>query len=532
MGETTHPDPDSTARGPGGDGNDPIARLNSLNSWHSDWSGLRVAVVGLGVTGFSVADTLAELGAEVLVVAPATGTDDRAMILEVVGVSVVSDPLDSIPAAFIGFAPELIIVSPGFRPEHPVLVWAGEKQIAVWGDIELAWRVRDKVNPAEWIVVTGTNGKTTTVRLAAHLLAAHGVRVAPCGNIGVPVLDAVRDPVGFDVFVVELSSFQLHAMPRHGPGAIHPWSSAVLNIADDHLDWHGSRAAYRAAKATVYENTKVACVYNRADVATVRLVEEADVEEGARAIGFGLDVPGPSDVGIVDGILCDRAFLEERRTSALEVTTVEELAAHGLGAPHTVANVLAATALARSYGVPVAVIRDAVTTFRLDEHRIQPVAQDGGIRWVDDSKATNPHAAHASLRACESVVWIVGGLLKGVDVDDLVREHVQRLRAAIVIGVDRVAIVEAFRRHAPGLPLFEVSTRDTENVMSAAVALAAQVAQPGDTVLLAPAAASMDQFIDYGDRGRRFQAAVLRHLGGEANDGSHAPASPDSGGGS
>ncbi|KZE95491.1 UDP-N-acetylmuramoylalanine--D-glutamate ligase [Agromyces sp. NDB4Y10] len=492
-------------------------RLDGLTSWHADWRGLRVAVLGLGVTGFAVADTLAELGADVTVFAR-DRDDDRARILDVIGVRLVVHPLDEVPADLAETPPELVVVSPGFRPDHPVLRWAADAGVPVWGDIELAWRVRDKVKAAEWMLITGTNGKTTTVQLAATLIAAHDVRVAPCGNIGVPVLDAVRDPLGYDVLVVELSSFQLHAMPTSGPGAVHPFSSVCLNLADDHLDWHGSMEAYRDAKAKVYQNAKVACVYNRADEATMHMVEDAEVEEGARAIGFGLDTPGPSDFGVVDGILCDRAFLEERRTAALEITTLDELEPRGLAVPHIVANILAASALARSYGVPVGVIHDALASFRLDAHRIETVAIAGGIRWIDDSKATNPHAAEASLRAFGRVVWIVGGLLKGVDADALVARHAARLRAAIVIGRDRAALVEAFRRHAPDVPLFEVATTDTESVMPDAVALAASVAEDGDTVLLAPAAASMDQFTDYADRGRRFHDAVRERLGGTAND--------------
>jgi UDP-N-acetylmuramoylalanine--D-glutamate ligase len=500
------------------------SRLDTLTSWNADWRGLRIAVLGLGVTGFAVADTLAELGADVLVLAPEVD-DDRARILEVIGAKLLRHPLDNVPERLIAFGPELVVASPGFHPDHPVLEWAADSDVAVWGDIELAWRVRDKVNAAEWILVTGTNGKTTTVQLTATFLAANGLRAAPCGNIGVPVLDAVRDPGGFDVLVVELSSYQLHHLPKAGPGALHPWASVCLNVADDHLDWHGSPEAYRAAKATVYENTKIACVYNRADEATMHMVEEADVEEGARAVGFGLDTPGPSDFGVVEGILCDRAFLEERATSALEIITVGELEPHGLAAPHIVQNILAAAALARSYGVPVGVIHDALGDFRLDAHRIETVAEAGGIRWIDDSKATNPHAAEASLRAFGRVVWIVGGLLKGVDADALVGAHAARLRAAIVIGVDRAVLVAAFRRHAPDMPVFEVVTDDTETVMPEAVAFAASVAEPGDTVLLAPAAASMDQFADYADRGRRFNEAVRARLGGEA-DGDSAPHDP------
>ncbi|WP_350346862.1 UDP-N-acetylmuramoyl-L-alanine--D-glutamate ligase [Agromyces sp. G08B096] len=507
----------------------PASRLDGLTSWHADWSGLRVAVLGLGVTGFAVADTLTELGADVLVLAPARD-DDRARILEVIGAKLVTDPLEAVPAELEAFAPELLIASPGFHPDHPVLEWAGGAGVPVWGDIELAWRVRDKVNAADWILVTGTNGKTTTVQLAATLLAANGLRAAPCGNIGVPVLDAVRDPGGFDVLVVELSSYQLHHVPTEGPGAIHPWAAACLNLADDHLDWHGSLEAYAAAKGKVYANTRVACVYNRADEATRRMVEDAEVEEGARAIGFGLDTPGPSDFGVVEGILCDRAFLEERRTAALELATLDELEPLGLGAPHVVANILAAAALVRSYGVPAPVVHDALLDFRLDAHRIETVALAGGVRWIDDSKATNPHAAEASLRAFGRVIWIVGGLLKGVDADALVAAHVDRLRAAIVIGRDRQALVAAFARHAPELPLFEVTTDDTGLVMPEAVALAAAVAEEGDTVLLAPAAASMDQFADYADRGRRFHEAVRSMLGGEADgDSAQEPARGEDG---
>jgi UDP-N-acetylmuramoylalanine--D-glutamate ligase len=495
-------------------------RVLGLSSWNDDWSGLRVGVLGLGVTGFSVADTLAELGSQVLVVAEKV--DDRyRLMLEVIGAELVQAvPLDVVPAELSSLDPELLVVSPGFHPDHPVIVWALERGIPVWGDVELAWRLRDKVGtsgagsaPAEWIAVTGTNGKTTTVQLTAAMLAAGGLRVAPCGNIGVPVLDAVRDPAGFDVFVVELSSYQLHST-----SSMSPWAAVCLNVAEDHLDWHGSMEAYVAAKARVYTNTRSACVYNRSDPLTLKMVEEAEVVEGARAIGFDLGVPGPSDVGIVDGILVDRAFHDDRHHSALEVTTVARLAALGLGAPHTVADVLAATALARSVGVSIPAIRTALETFRLDRHRIEVVEVRDEITWVDDSKATNPHAAAASLSAYPSVVWIAGGLLKGVDIDPLVRARAGTLRGAVLLGEDRTALLEAFQRHAPHLPVREATGTETKSVMSVAVELAAALAVPGDVVLLAPAAASMDQFIDYSDRGDRFAHAVRHYLGGDPAD--------------
>jgi UDP-N-acetylmuramoylalanine--D-glutamate ligase len=491
-----------------------LTRVAGLTSWNSEWSGLRVAILGLGVTGFSVADTLVELGASVFVIA-STARDEQKQLLEVIGGRYLERDLSSVPDELIDFDPELIVVSPGFYPDSPILVWGADQGLPIWGDIELAWRVRDKVTPvAEWVLVTGTNGKTTTTQLATAMLEADGRRAAAVGNVGVPVLDAVRYPSGFDVLVVELSSYQLHWLGQTPEGTLSPWASVCLNLADDHLDWHGSFAAYRADKAKVYTNTRVAAVYNRADEATRHMVEDAEVIEGARAIGFGLDAPGPSDLGVVDGILCDRAFLDDRATTALELTTSSELTAVGLGAPHSIANVLAASALARSFGVPPAIIRAALRDFRMDSHRTEVIAENGGVVWIDDSKATNPHAAAASLRAHPNIVWIVGGLLKGVDIDELVRLHAGRLSAVVVIGVDRSLPVTAFERHAPGVPLFEVNTAETSEVMPSAVRLAAAVAKAGDVVLLAPAAASMDQFTNYKDRGTRFASAVREYLAG------------------
>jgi UDP-N-acetylmuramoylalanine--D-glutamate ligase len=500
-------------------------RLDSLTSWNADWKGLRAVVLGLSVTGFSVADTLAELGAEVLVVTE-KADEDYERLLPVIGARLWTGPLDTVPAELSDFAPDVIVASPGFAPQHPVVSWARESGIALWGDVELAWRVRDKVvrpdgRPADWILITGTNGKTTTTRLTATMLVEGGLRAAPVGNIGTPVLDAVRDPAGFDALVVELSSHQLWYLGlQSSPDPVSPHASVCLNLADDHLEWHGSFDAYRDAKAHVYDLTRVACVYNKADAATMRMVEDADVVDGARAIGFDLGVPGPSDFGVVDGILVDRAFLEDRRTSALELTTVEDLERSGLSAPHMVANVLAASALARSLDVPPAAIRHALRTFQLDPHRIEIVAIVEGITWVDDSKATNPHAAASSLAAYPGAVWVVGGLLKGVDISDLIAGRGARSKAAIVIGIERDAVVAAFARHAPHVPVFEVDAVETEEVMARVVELAAGVARDGDVVLLAPAAASFDQFASYADRGRRFADAVKDRFARGA-DGEH-----------
>ncbi|MBL3700107.1 UDP-N-acetylmuramoyl-L-alanine--D-glutamate ligase [Leucobacter luti] len=477
-------------------------RVSALTSWHHDWSRLRVAVLGLGVTGFSVADTLVELGARVRVIHGAPDPE-RERLLDVIGSERFCDEADAAQLADLeAFDPELVVVSPGYRPDHPLTTWAAAHGVTVWGDIELGWRLRDKTERvADWICITGTNGKTTTTQLTAHMLAAGGLRVTPAGNIGTPILDALRDPQGYDVIVVELSSFQLERL-----GEISPFASACLNFADDHLDWHGGADAYWAAKAKVYAGTQVACVYNRADPATERMVEEADVVEGARAISFGLDTPPPSGFGIVEGILVDRGFHVGRRAEAYELVTVAELAERDLAAPHMVQNVLAAAALARSRGVEPADIATAIVSFVPDPHRTQRLGEHAGLVWIDDSKATNAHAADASLRALQDVVWIVGGLLKGVDIDELVSTHAHRLRGAVVIGVDRAPVLAALRRHLGERPVTEIDA--PSEIMVAAVAAAAAIAQPGDTVLLSPAAASMDQFDSYADRGRRFQAAV------------------------
>jgi UDP-N-acetylmuramoylalanine--D-glutamate ligase len=186
-----------------------------------------------------------------------------------------------------------------------------------------------------------------------------------------------------------------------------------------------------------------------------------------------------------------------------EATELATLADIGVPGAHNVANALAAAAMARSFGVPATAVRDGLLAFVPEAHRNALVVETDGISWVDDSKATNPHAAAASLAAYPSVVWVAGGLLKGADVDDLVRDAAPRLRAVVLLGTDRAVLREALRRHAPDVPVVEVSRLDTE-AMQEVVAAARSLARPGDTVLLAPAAASMDCFLDYKQRGDLF----------------------------
>ena len=382
--------------------------------------------------------------------------------------------------------------------------------IPVWGEVELAWRLRPREGAAPWLTVTGTNGKTTTVQMLASILRAAGLRACSAGNVGTPVLEAVMDPEPYDVIAVELSSFQLH-----WSHSLAPQASACLNIAPDHVDWHGSLDEYAAAKGKVYANTEIACVYNVQDERTRRLVEEAEVQDGCRAVGFTLGIPGLSELGVVDDVLADRAFVEQRRTAAAELATFEDLRGDAPSpAPHLVANALAAAALARAHGVPAGAVRAGLRAFVPEPHRIAEVGTVDGIRWVDDSKATNPHAARASLAAYEHVVWVAGGLLKGADVEDLVAGAAERLRGVVLIGRDRAAIAQALARHAPDVPVVDVERTDT-GAMDLVVREARALAHEGDVVLLAPAAASMDMFADYGARGDAFVAAVHRLAAGE-----------------
>ncbi|WP_261991470.1 UDP-N-acetylmuramoyl-L-alanine--D-glutamate ligase [Streptomyces sp. OR43] len=463
-----------------------------------DWQGKHVTVAGLGVSGIPAARVLHGLGAVVTVVND--GDDERsrgqAAELEAQGITVRLGDGATLPEST-----ELIVTTPGWKPDKPLFTAAAEAGVPVWGDVELAWRLRgrDGREPAPWLAVTGTNGKTTTVRMLASILEAAGLRTAAVGNIGVSLLDAVLGEETYDVLAVELSSYQLHWSP-----SLRAHSAAVLNLAPDHLDWHGSMEAYVADKGRIYEGNTVACVYNVADTATEDLVREADVEEGCRAIGFTLGTPGPSQLGVVDGILVDRAFVTNRQKQAQELAEVADV---NPPAPHNIANALAAAALARAFGVEPAAVRDGLRAFRPDPHRIEHVADVAGVAYIDDSKATNTHAAEASLAAYDPIVWIAGGLAKGATFDELVTGCAKRLRGVVLMGADRALIREALARHAPEVPVTDLDRTDT-GAMSEAVREAARLARPGDTVLMAPACASMDMFVNYNKRGEAFADAV------------------------
>ena len=477
------------------------------------WDGVRAVVAGFGVSGFAAADNLTHLGAAVTALDErAEGKEEKAELLEVLGADVRLGPgtTAALPSDLDHI--DVVVTSPGWRPDSPLLVEARERGIPVWGEVELAWRLRHPDHDTPWLAVTGTNGKTTTVQMLDAILRAAGLRSVAAGNVGLPLVEAVMDPVPHDVLAVELSSFQLHYTD-----SMSAESAAVLNVAEDHLDWYPSMDAYAADKGRVYERAQRACVYNVADPVTEQLVRDADVVEGARAIGFTLGMPSVGMMGLVEDILVDRAFIEERSTSAAELCTVADLPSH---APHVVSNALAAAALARAHGVSQQAVRDGLRGFRLDGHRIAVVAEADGITWVDDSKATNPHAALSSLRAYDPVVWVAGGLAKGARFDELVQAVRDRLRGVVLLGRDADVVAEALARHAPDVPVIRVGNDETgvtggdHGPMGRVVAAAAQLARPGDTVLLAPGCASMDQFTHYGARGDAFAGAVREHLAG------------------
>ena len=458
------------------------------------WRGLRVVVAGLGIAGFACADALLQREAEVIVIDDNDGPQqqNKAQILDVLGATVRLGDGHSLPDA------DLLVVSPGLPPSAPVTRAALTAGMPVWGELELAWRVRDPEG-APWLFVTGTNGKTTTTLMLASMFRAAGLRTDAVGNIGVSLVSAVLDPEPHDVLAVEVGAPQLPFVHT-----VSPYAAACLNLAEDHVDFFGSFEEYRSAKARVYERTQVACVYNAEDQQTIRMVEQAEVVEGCRAIGFTLGIPGRSEVGVVDDILADRAFLEERGTHALELATLADVRPP---VPHQVANALAAAALARSYGVDPRHVRDGLRRFEPAGHRIAEVGRVADVLYIDDSKATNAHAADMSLRAYDPVVWIAGGLAKGQTFDDLVQRHAARLRAVVLLGADRGIILDALRRHAPDVPVEEVTDTET-GAMQQVVNRAAAMAQPGDTVLLAPGCASWDMFTDYAQRGRAFATAV------------------------
>ncbi|WP_433509908.1 UDP-N-acetylmuramoyl-L-alanine--D-glutamate ligase [Nonomuraea sp. CA-143628] len=442
-------------------------------------------VAGLGVSGTAVARVLAARGEPVVVVEGAEDDRRRAVAAELagLGVEVRFGPME-LPAGVTR------LVTTGWAPHHPLIAAALAAGVEVVGEVELAWRLRP-AQAAPWLALTGTNGKTTVVRMLTSILLAAGRKALAVGNVGLPVVEAVGEP--YDALAVELSSFQLH-----WSSTLAPHAAAILNVAPDHLDWHGSMEAYAEAKGRIFERAGTV-VYNADDPEASRLAAPYPDK-----VGFTLRVPRPGQLGVVEDLLVDRAFVANPAEAAEELATLADVRPL---APHNVANALAAAALARTLGVAPDAVRQGLRDFVPDPHRMAHVERVGEVDYVDDSKATNPHAAAAALSSYPSIVWIAGGQLKGADVDDLVRQAAPRLRGAVLLGVDRARIAEALARHAPNVPVVDISAQDT-GAMDRVVTEAARLASPGDTVLLSPAGASLDMFANYPARGEAFARAV------------------------
>jgi UDP-N-acetylmuramoylalanine--D-glutamate ligase len=484
----------------------------------ADLAGRAVVVAGLGITGQSVSSLLASQGASVTALDSRDDAERRDVAdrLAKEGVATRLGPAQLGPGASVPPGTALVVTSPGLRPDTPLLASAVAAGIEVIGDVELAWRLRPELpggGRQQWLAITGTNGKTTTVRMLAAMLAAAGHRSIAAGNVGTPILDVVTDPEPYEVVAVELSSFQLY-----WSATIRPLAAVVLNLAPHHLDWHDDLASYAAAKAKIFAPGTIA-IYNADDPATVAMAAAA-ASKAARLVGFRLGQPHAGELGVDDGWLADHAFARASETSASQTGTdqgsgsavrLAPVSAVRPAAPHNVADALAAAALARAYGDQAAGVAAGLASFVPEPHRISLVRRIDGVAFVDDSKASNPAAAAASLASFPSVVWVAGGLFRGSDdaLDGIVAAAAPRLRAAVLIGTDRATFARALARHAPNVPVMELSGTDT-GVMDQAVAQAAWAARRGDTVLLAPAAQSFDMFRDYPARGDAFAAAVHR----------------------
>jgi UDP-N-acetylmuramoylalanine--D-glutamate ligase len=438
----------------------------------------------------------------------ARGRTGRSMLLALDRLGAVAVPLDDADADADGSAaaglPDglaLVLVTSGLRPTHPLVAEARARGIPVWGDAELGWRINEVLpEPAEWLVVTGTNGKTTTTEMLLSILRADGKRALACGNIGLAVLDAVLNDPPFEVLAVELSSFQLHWSP-----SVRPLAGAVLNLAPDHLDWHGSMDAYAAAKLGAFGDSATIAVGVDGATGSLELLAQAP----GRRLVVTLGPPGPDQLGIVHevggpALLIDRAFAEGAPAHGEVLASLDQLPR--ISAAHELTNALAAAALARAAGVGAESVAEGLAAHSPGAHRRAFVATVNGVDFVNDSKATNPHAALVSVTAFTSVVWIAGGLNKDLTFDELVLGARDHLRAAVLIGRCAEEIAEAMARHAPQITVVRASTLED------GVREAAGLAHEGDTVLLAPAAASQDMFRDYGHRGDAFAAAV-RELG-------------------
>jgi UDP-N-acetylmuramoylalanine--D-glutamate ligase len=441
----------------------------------------RILIVGAGTTGKSVASFLASISASFSVI------DEEISVLD--GFDVFNNlPEDN---KF-----DIAIVSPGWRKDHQVITSLHAQGTEVISELDFAWLLKQELNPEQkWLALTGTNGKTTTVQMLESILISAGVSAIACGNVGRTVVEAVTNPKRFSVLALELSSFQItwSSLPEYE-------AISILNIAEDHIDWHGTFAEYAQAKLKLLSQTNTALL-NLGDSEVVL----RSAGWNGRKIFFGLETPRAGEIGLVEELLVDRAFVN----SSDSAEVIAELSDVQPSVPHNVSNAMAAAGLALAIGIAHPTVKSGLANFKLDRHRLELISSKDGINWVNDSKATNPHAAGAALLSHLSNIWIAGGLAKGAKMDDLILRTSSRIKAAIIIGKDGELIASALTKNAPKVRLYRISSEQgAEDLMDRVVSCAMDIASDGDTVLLAPACASMDQFDSYSDRGNRFSQAV------------------------
>jgi UDP-N-acetylmuramoylalanine--D-glutamate ligase len=437
--------------------------------------GLDLVIVGAGVTGKALHDFALSHGALVSMV------DDR-----------VDGALRSLPERCA-----LAIISPGWRPDHPVIEEIRTRGIPHLSEIDFAWEMKRQIAPEQrWIGLSGTNGKTTTIQMVENIMRSAGVAGVACGNVGRTVIESITPEI--DILAIELSSFQIDwsELPRFE-------AIALLNISPDHIDWHGSFDRYRDAKLKLISLSKRSFI-NISDATLSRSWPELTTASNSDLIPFHLGSPASGEIGLVEDLIVDRALVDDPMNAQVLV----EVAVLPSSASHNVSNAMAAAALSKAIGIGADAITRGLATFVLDQHRLQVIGESKGVTWVDDSKATNPHAAMAAIFSFPSVIWIAGGLAKGASMDELVRATSSRVRAAILVGRDAPLIRAALEELNPSVKIVEVGATQGREVMREAVTFAKNLASRGDTVLLAPACASMDQFTSYKERGDLFQGAV------------------------
>jgi UDP-N-acetylmuramoylalanine--D-glutamate ligase len=445
---------------------------------------MRVLVIGLATTGASVVSYARAAGHDVSVIEDRPPTDDPALggyrerVARALddGATVTEAP-DAAGSADSARAVDLVVPSPGVRPDHPALAAAHEAGVPVRSEIDLAAaRLRARPDAPRLIAVTGTNGKTTVTTMIDAMLRAGGITSVAAGNIGRPLLDAAGDDVA--VVVAEVSSFQLAFTTT----SFAPDVAVLLNVAEDHLDWHGSSAAYAEAKRRVFahQDRDGLLVVNGDDPVAAGLAAAAP----GRVVHFVRGVPAPGGYGVRDGWLVGPTGLLAPAPTG--------------GAAHRVTNALAAAAAAVAMGADAPAITSGLANVEGLGHRVQLVGERDGVRYYDDSKATNPHATAAALSGFQHAVLIAGGRNKALDLGGL-RAHADRLRAVVAIGEAAPEVVATFSGLVPVV---------TATSMHDAVRAAADQARPGDAVLLSPACASFDWYDGYAARGDDFAREV------------------------